>query len=234
MPTAPADTDHTPLPFHLTPLDREILSQTDEEFIYHDWDNLKDIIATNSLHLLKRKPSDLLNYIAWSTDIKSIYGTITNYICLERLQWPLHIDPVTQCANPTPFVDPRDYKILRNDWPYGVTPDITHIVVWMKNQIPVDEQNGGDVTPESRRLIDEFVHRTFVKRLTGEFADAKERVMWFKNWTALQSVRSLEHVHVLVRGVPDEIIVEWTGEPARKLSDPTVGIKKTMVPAPRP
>lgn len=107
-----------------------------------------------------------------------------------------------------------------------MTPDITHIVIWLKNRIPVDDHSGGDVTPESRKLIQEFVQRTFVKRLEREFADASDRVIWFKNWIALQSVRSLEHIHVLVRDVPDEIIIEWTGEPARKLSDPTVGVEK--------
>lgn len=71
------------------------------------------------------------------------------------------------------------------------------------------------MTDESRALINDFVTQTFVARLERLFPDAKDRVMWFKNWTALQSVRSVEHVHVLVRDVPDEIVVEWTGEKAR-------------------
>ncbi|KAI1997727.1 hypothetical protein LOZ53_000340 [Ophidiomyces ophidiicola] len=226
MPAAPIS---APAPFHLTALDREILSQTDEEFVYHDWDNLKCIIAANSLHLFKRKPSDLANYIKWSADIKGLYQTITNYICLERLHWPLDLDPDTHCANATPFADARDYKILRNDWPYGVTPDVTHVVVWVKNRIAVDERIG-DLTPESRALIDAFVQKVFVGRLVGEFTDAKDRVMWFKNWTSLQSVRSLEHIHVLVRDVPEDVVSEWTGEPPRKLSDPTVGMEKAALP----
>jgi hypothetical protein len=39
------DTNHGPAPFNLSELDRQILAQTDEEFEYHDWDNLKDIIG---------------------------------------------------------------------------------------------------------------------------------------------------------------------------------------------
>jgi hypothetical protein len=35
----------TPAPFHLTELDRLILSQTDEEFVHHDWEDLKAIIG---------------------------------------------------------------------------------------------------------------------------------------------------------------------------------------------
>lgn len=31
--------------FNLTDLDREVLSQTDEEFVPHDWKNLKSIVG---------------------------------------------------------------------------------------------------------------------------------------------------------------------------------------------
>ncbi|OAX79347.1 hypothetical protein ACJ72_06334 [Emergomyces africanus] len=212
----PQSVDPTPTPFNLTDVDRQVLSQTDDEFVYHDWADLKSIIAANNLEVFRRKPSDLVRYIAWTTDIKSQYGSITNYICKERLRWQLDSSttPASQCRNPTPFADPNDYKILRNDWPYGVTPDVTHLVIWLKNSIPVKDDNG-DVTDESRALINDFVTQTFVARLEGLFHDAKDRVMWFKNWTTLQSVRGVEHVHILVRDVPDEIIAEWTGEHAR-------------------
>jgi hypothetical protein len=32
-------------PFPLTEVDKWVLSQTDEEFKYHDWDELRDIIG---------------------------------------------------------------------------------------------------------------------------------------------------------------------------------------------
>ena len=33
--------------------------------------------------------------------------------------------------------------------------------------------------------------------------------MWFKNWVSLQSVRGVDHVHVLVRDVPEEVLGGW-------------------------
>lgn len=141
---------------------------------------------------------------------------MTSFICQKRLHWePLTSSstekgPVFACESSIPFEDSDDYKILRNDWPYALTPDITHLVVWLKNQIPVDEATG-DVTPESRHRIEDFVDRTFVEGL-GQSDDAKDNVLWFKNWAQLQSVRGLEHIHVLVRNVPDEIVFQWTGE----------------------
>ncbi|KZF21687.1 hypothetical protein L228DRAFT_248411 [Xylona heveae TC161] len=198
-----------PAPFQLNDTDREILSMTDEQYQFHTWEDLKKIIANNDLAVLKRKPSDLVRYIAWSSGVKEQYGTITKYICEERLHWPPLISADGGVAftynNPTPFADPADYKILRNDWPYGVTPDITHMVVWLKTPIPIDSQTG-DLTPESRMLIDAFVDKTFTSRL------GPERVQWFKNWAQLQSVRGLEHVHVLLKDAPPELIKELTGE----------------------
>ena len=71
------------------------------------------------------------------------------------------------------------------------------------------------MTEESRRLIEEFVGRTFVARLegvNGGGGGGRERVLWFKNWSALQSIRTLEHFHVLLRDVPEDLLREWTGE----------------------
>lgn len=113
----------------------------------------------------------------------------------------------------TPLAAQSDYKILLNDWPYALAKGITHIIVWTRTRIPADDDKG-DMLPESRQLIDEFVKKRFVADL-GEGGEA--RVLWFKNWVALQSVRALEHFHVLVRDVDDNMLERWTGErPKRK------------------
>lgn len=213
--------------FELTESDRRILALTDDEFVLHDWDNLVSLIgnslhpvttihihtlisvyspARNDLDALKRKPSDLARYLAWSSDTKAQYGSVSNFICHCRLKWasPPAYTPLPP-SNPVPFADPSDYKILRNDWPYGVAPGIVHLVVWLRTPIPAREDNG-DLTDESRRLIEEFVGRTFVARL------ATSQVLWFKNWSALQTIRTLEHFHVLLRDVPEDLLYEWTRE----------------------
>jgi hypothetical protein len=143
----------------------------------------------------------------WTAETKLQYGSMSNYILQNRLPSSWKGPPFTPTST-VPFQDPSDYRALLNDWPYGLDPQITHIVVWSRTLIPVDDGNG-DLTPESRKLVEGFVKRYFVDRL-GEGGD--ERVMWFKNWVSLQSVRSLEHIHVLVRGVSDDLIEQWTGD----------------------
>ncbi|KAI1815303.1 hypothetical protein GGS20DRAFT_354032 [Poronia punctata] len=194
-------------PFPLTEVDKWVLSQTDDEFYYHDWEDLKKIIGENNLSVLKRKPSDLRRYMAWTFDTKARYGSMINYLLHHRLPSTWGSPPFTP-ASPVPFEDKSDYRVLINDWPYGLSPGITHIVVWSRTIIDTDPDTG-DMTPESRKIVTDFVKRFFADKLGPEGDD---RVLWFKNWVALQSVRSLEHIHVMVKDVSKSILEEWTQE----------------------
>ncbi|KAI1180157.1 hypothetical protein F4777DRAFT_531210 [Nemania sp. FL0916] len=194
-------------PFPLTETDKWVLSLTDEEFHYHDWEELRKIIGENNLSVLKRKPSDLRRYMTWTTETKAEYGSMTNYILAHRLPKTWGSPPFTP-ASSVPFDDESDYRVLINDWPYGLAPDITHIVVWSRTLIATDPETG-DMTSDSRQTVADFVKRFFVDKL-GPGGEAK--VLWFKNWVALQSVRSLEHIHVMVRDVSRDLLDEWTQE----------------------
>jgi len=192
-----------------------MLSMTDAEFTPHSWNETNTLITTNRLEDFKRYPSDLRKYLLWSQKTKAEYGSITNFVLKERLHWtPIDANsapPRFEVQNQELFGDERDFKVLRNDWPYGLEKRITHLVVWLKNVVPVDETTG-DVTVGSRERINGFVHERFSRRLDDIFGvdRGKDHVVWFKNWVALQSVRGVDHVHVMVKNVPDEIIEEWT------------------------
>lgn len=102
-----------------------------------------------------------------------------------------------------------DWKILRNDWPYGLDPAIVHVVVWVKFELPnapgPDEDTEGDLEPEIRKGIDKFVDETFVSRCGAE------NVIWFKNWTSLKSIHSVEHFHVMMYNPDMAFVNELTG-----------------------
>ncbi|KAK0926935.1 hypothetical protein LTR29_017760 [Friedmanniomyces endolithicus] len=196
-------------PFPLNDTDKKVLAIKDEDWEPITWTQLREIIATNTLEKLQRSPVSTRQYLAWSASIKSQYGSTLTYITSQKLRWkpsPHSDPPEFPSQSPTPFANRQDYAILPNDWPYSFTPDITHLLVWTKTPIATDDSEGGDVTAESRRLIDGFVQKTFAAGL-GE--GGGERVLWFKNWTGLQSVRALDHVHVLVRGVDEEVLGAW-------------------------
>ncbi|ESA43306.1 hypothetical protein GE21DRAFT_4516 [Neurospora crassa] len=194
-------------PFPLTAVDKWVLSQTDEQFKYHSWAELRVLIQNNDLSVLKRKPSDLRRYMKWTAETKASYGSMTNYLLAHRLPKTWGVPPFTPVSD-VPFAEPSDYCVLLNDWPYGFEPGITHMVVWTRTPIAVDDDKG-DMTPESRKIVGDFVKQYFVDRL-GPGGEGK--VLYFKNWVALQSVRALEHVHVLVKDVDPVLIGEWTKE----------------------
>lgn len=151
--------------------------------------------------------------MAWTAETKAQYGSMINYILANRLPREWGSPPFKPESN-VPFENEADYKVLLNDWPYGLEEGITHIVVWSRTLIETESERG-DLTEESRRVLGDFVKRRFV----DDLEDGEDRVLWFKNWVALQSVRALEHIHVLVRGVDDDTLEKWTGErPKRQAS----------------
>ena len=83
-----------------------------------------------------------------------------------------------------------------------------------------EQKPEGFLTPDSVALVDRFVQRTFVEPLSSYRSEdnvargsdsADGRVLWFRNWTGLQSVRGLEHVHVLVHDTPSDLVNTWIG-----------------------
>lgn len=87
---------------------------------------------------------------------------------------------------------------------------ITHIIVWLKNRLE-NEPIKGDMTPNARQQAEDFVQWKFVDRVK-DLPDPDDRIQWFKNWTALQSVPGMDHIHVLVRDVPEDIMKMWIEE----------------------
>lgn len=168
-------------------------------------------LDTNNLSILKRTPSDLRRYLKWTAEVNAEYGSMTQYILAHRLPKSWGQPPFTPTSL-VPFESPDDYKVILNDWPYGLNKGITHIVVWSRTFIPTESESG-DMTAESRALVKDFVKRHFVDTI-GPGGEGK--VLWFKNWVALQSVRTLEHFHVLVRDVDDDMLEKLTGERPRR------------------
>jgi len=174
-------------------------------------------IDANRLEILARNPADTRKRAIWADDINKRYGTVTKFVLKELLRWtPVDPDatrPVFKCHSSIPLSDSRDYQISINNWPYGFEDGIVHLLVWSKPRFKVDEVKG-DLIPESRQLVEDFVNRTFIKRLAEDVGEenAKQRVLWFKNWTELQSVPGTDHIHILVKDATPELMKEWTRE----------------------
>lgn len=125
-----------------------------------------------------------------------------NYVRQKRLYWP----SVTPSGDPS-FFNPFDYKILRNDWPYGIDVDITHLVVWTKFLLEADLVTD-DITSSARVAIENFVVKFFCD-IESDGPD-RSRVIWFKNWTSLKSINGIEHFHVMLYKAEEDFVNQIT------------------------
>lgn len=190
---------------NVIPRDVVLLSAVHADKDDLSWTDLKSIIDSNHLEQLKRRPHDLRNYLRWKHYIEKtrMRGGVLEFMVSERLLW---VDEEHSSESELKVLGPvnkrflgdvkQDVKILKNDFPYAMQPGIVHVVVWTKTAIPIDSSTG-DLTPESKSLIQKYVDATF-SVLFKDLAEAKANTLWFKNWAALQSIPALSHFHVLL------------------------------------
>lgn len=200
--------------------DLRTVSTPDSDYHIQTWDEVVDLISSNNLKSFQRIPSQLRRYKAFQHQRAQKYGSIANYVLEERLQWKLPIE-----VRGKPFQYEEDYKILYNDWPYGLDSRIVHLVVWTKFELKAVCQ-GGDMTDQTRAEIDAFIDKTFRSRMPPgtvssnlsessntrrQHANIDIKVMWFKNWSSLKSIHAVEHLHVMLFNPDPEFMREVTG-----------------------
>lgn len=137
------------------------------------------------------------------------------FVMQQRLKWQPSPSSTPETGltfeyeDPIPFKKPQDYKVMPNDWPYGLDQGISHLIVWLKNRLDVQPPRG-DMTPNARKQVEDFVDEQFIKPIAKQTGGG-DNVLWFKNWVALQSVPGIDHIHVLVRNVSTDFIdQQWT------------------------
>jgi Protein of unknown function (DUF3605) len=115
----------------------------------------------NQIDRFQRRPSDLRRYRSFTHSAKKDWGSVLEFILQNRIHWT---DSTPQGL--LPFACLSDIKILYNDWPYGIDPRITHLVVWTKFELREDgASTTGDLHPEMRQQISVFVDETFASRV---------------------------------------------------------------------
>jgi hypothetical protein len=142
--------------------DRNILATPDSDYHILTWEETCELVRLNQLHKFQRVPTELRRYKAYTWGLIKTYGSVANFIFNERLRWEAPVHP-----RGAPFEFEDDYKILFNDWPYGIDPRIVHTVVWTKFAMK-DDPATGDLTDEGRKEIDDFVTKKFRSHVPGD------------------------------------------------------------------
>ncbi|PIG81056.1 hypothetical protein AARAC_011439 [Aspergillus arachidicola] len=172
---------------------------------------LSRILVGGDTSQLKRTPTDLRHYIFWTREIQATFGSVTNFLVKTRLHWGKEANNAETrfpYCHSFPSADQSDYRMLHNDWPYAMSSGMAHLVVWLNTPIPVDAE--GDLTTEPRRLVADFIDRTFTMHMSREHAG--NNIQWFKNRIKWQSIRALEHIYIILRDVDDEFVTKLTGQ----------------------
>ncbi|KAK2061989.1 hypothetical protein LY76DRAFT_506724 [Colletotrichum caudatum] len=191
-------------PVKLWDEDIKALRGQSEELEPQSWENIEGAIAAGETGRLRRSPRDLRNYILWHVELRKTHGSVVEFVRREKLHWP---EPAV-ARNAEPFADADDWKAIWNDWPYRLSEGIMHLVVWSKSKIEVDPETGLP-TEDSTRLIESFLDRTFADKLGCRRG---EDLLWFKQKTESQSVKALEHIHVVLRNVPEDRVEKLIGQ----------------------
>ncbi|CAA9961167.1 DUF3605 domain containing protein [Pyrenophora teres f. maculata] len=175
--------------------DKRIIGTPDEEYQVLSWAEVRDIVQNDRVDKFHRLPSELRRYRQFTYHLEKEYGSILNFIVNERLKW------ATMEPRGEPFQFTDDIKILYNDWPYGIDPDIVHLVVWTKFELEDDPETGLS-TEVSKKQIHDYVQKTFAPKV--------KELVWFKNWKSLKSVHAVEHFHVMLYKPDPDFLREIT------------------------
>lgn len=93
---------------------------------------------------------------------------------------------------------------------------MTHLLVWTKVPIVPDPSSSkGDISAYTRRLINKYIYKTFVE----ELGISETNIIWYRNWHALQSIRELSHIHVLIKDLTTEQLKQVKGTPGTLLTN---------------
>lgn len=170
------------------------------------WDEIKLIVSTNKLELFARSYAQTQSYLDFKKHLKGNNLSIQQYLLDHELHWdPRELEPDHRL-----FSDENDVKILLNKFPYYFDKNVVHLCIWTKKSIPNDPNSPvGDISPQTKRLIQTYIDKTF----------KGYDLVWFRNWSALQSVRAISHIHVIVKDIDQLHLEELLDSPGNLLND---------------
>ncbi len=165
----------------------------------------REIVNSGKIADLYRSPECMEKYNKFKKVLKDEGIDMTTRIVVKQLHW---LPPSTSLRTPsseilkeiepqdsTPFANEHDITIVTNSFPYYLEDGLVHLCAWVKFPMPSDpESELGDISEKMKQLVDLYVNKTFVDHL----GLTEDKVLWFKNWATLQSIKTIPHIHVIL------------------------------------
>lgn len=171
-----------------------------------NWASIKQNIESGELQNLKRSPIETEKYHEHKRILAEKNIEIGDYI-LNKLGWTLtelaSVNDISEEEKLSLSFSRKDlYKLSVNDFPYNFEPQVSHLLIWSKINLPLYNKNESstDMNPEMKTKIETFIHNNLSKYLD---LDMKDDYCWFINYRNLQSIKGIAHVHLLIRCVDE-------------------------------
>lgn len=176
------------------------------------WSQIQQIVKSNKLELFARSEEQFSKYYQFKNDLSLQGIALNDYVLNEELEWK-QSDIRSQTgatsleysiSQPQDLIlyNDDDVKIIYNKFPYYFENSVLHLCVWSKLTIPNDVNSPvGDISPLTKHIIERYLQNTFIDK-----GVSPDDILWFRNWSSLQSVRSVSHIHVLLHDVDDSLL----------------------------
>lgn len=169
------------------------------------WENVVSIVKSYNLDKLGRSVDQLQKYHDFKDKLASEGVDITTNLLINALHWlpettdhsisgPEAVSRI-HCQDPRSFCNPNDVTITVNDFPYFIKERTLHLLVWVKfPMLPDPTSVIGDISTATKAIIQKYIDLTFHDYLKVPEND----LIWWKNYTIIQSIKTIPHIHVLI------------------------------------
>lgn len=139
------------------------------------WEQIKAVVASGQVQRLGRNPQQRAEYRAWRADLLTRFASVADFLRDKLFGYGLHKDEDGRLVSNPPPAGSARVLWRPNDFPYHFEPGVEHHILWCERGQPTDE------------MVDAAIARE---------RQGWETVSWV-NPVGLQSVRGLDHAHVL-------------------------------------
>ncbi|RKP31660.1 hypothetical protein METBISCDRAFT_22108 [Metschnikowia bicuspidata] len=175
----------------------------------YSWTEIRHLIESNQLEQFDRSKDQIERYHRFEQDLHDQGTSLFKHLLVHSLKWALESEFVGVADSQMSialsgaglFENVDDVKVVLNEFSYFFEDNVTHLCVWSKRSIESDLNSAvGDLSADTRAVIEKYVQAKFVVQL----GIPPENIVWFRNWAALQSIKEISHIHVLVRNMDSD------------------------------
>lgn len=195
------------------------------------WETVKKLVDQYDLEKLGRSAEQLQKYHDFKAQMREKNIDLATHLFISTLKWlppdaDIHMPPseavkLIKPEDTRPFCNPHDVCITLNDFPYYIAGRTLHMLVWVKFPMDPDPASPiGDIDDSMKAIIERYIRATFVEHAGVN----RDDIIWWKNYAAIQSIKTIPHVHVLVNldndteGVVEKNLRKLIGTPGVMLN----------------